>query len=205
MDYPSIDRTGALPMKPVARSEVMDLGEYAQIREHFRKRIIEHKRQRRIGIGANLTAVFENHDTVLFQIQEMLRTERITREDAILHELETYNELIPAEGELSATIFVEYPDPAERDRMLVALDGLEKCFYLEVDGRRLPARSETRGVQPGKTTAVHYVKFPLTADAVAAVVNGKPEVAVGVDHAAYAARAVVPDGMLAELRADLGS
>src|SRR5688572_33175812 len=119
-------------MKPVERGEVLELGKYEEVREHFRRRIIEEKRQRRVPLGRHMTVLFENHDSVLFQIQEMLRTERITREDAIKHEIETYNELVPGDHELSATIFVEYPEAAERDRMLVALAGLESKFYLEV-------------------------------------------------------------------------
>ena len=107
---------------------------------------------------------------MLFQIQEMLRTERITREAAIQHEIETYNELIPAPGELSATLFVEIADRDTRERRLVELAGLEESFALEVGGKIYPARNETRGVLPDRTTAVHYVKFPLDAGGVAAVV-----------------------------------
>jgi hypothetical protein len=190
-------------MKPVDRSEVLDIAAYEPIREAFRRRIIEHKRVRRVSVGSNLTVVFENHDTVLFQVQEMLRTERITREDAILHELETYNELVPGPNELSATIFVEYPDVAERDRMLVALDGIEKAFYIEVNGERMPARSETRGVQPGRATAVHYVKYPLSGGAVAALRQGGAAVTLGVDHPAYSARAELSVAVKAELAQDL--
>src|SRR5258708_15574595 len=97
-------------MKRIERNEVLDIGSYEPLRETFRRRIIELKRVRRVAVGANITALFENHDTVLYQIQEMLRTERITREDAMLHEIETYNELIPVPGELSATLFLEYPE-----------------------------------------------------------------------------------------------
>jgi hypothetical protein len=190
-------------MKPVQRSEVMDLAAYEQVREHFRRRIIDLKRKRRVALGPNMTAVFENRDTALFQIQEMLRTERITREDAILHEIETYNDLVPGPAELSATIFVEYPDTAERDRMLVALDGLEKHFYLEVGGDRVAARSETRGIQPGRTTAVHYVKYPLGDAAAAALRGGGARVVLGVSHPAYEADAVLSADAVAELEADL--
>ena len=97
-------------MKKVKRDELLDLGAYEQIRERFRAAVIEEKRNRRFSVSDELSIVFENHTTVLFQIQEMLRTERITREAPIQHELETYNELIPAPGELSATLFVEIAD-----------------------------------------------------------------------------------------------
>src|SRR6476646_6729472 len=110
-------------MKRVERSELLGLGPYEQVRESFRKRIIEDKRQRRFIVCDEVSVVFESHDTVLYQIQEMLRTERITKESAIQHEIDTYNELIPAEGELSATMFVEIPDGEVRDRRLVELAG----------------------------------------------------------------------------------
>jgi hypothetical protein len=157
-------------MKQVKRDELLDLGAYEQIRERFRAAVIEEKKNRRFSVSDELSIVFENHTTVLFQIQEMLRTERITREAAIQHELETYNELIPAAGELSATLFVEIADRETRERRLVELAGLEESFALDVGGRIYPARNETRGVLPDRTTAVHYVKFPLDAEGVAAVI-----------------------------------
>ncbi|HEV8245791.1 MAG TPA: DUF3501 family protein, partial [Polyangiaceae bacterium] len=97
-------------MKPVLRSELLDLGAYESVRDPFRARVLEMKRQRYVPLGLNMTVLFENHDTVLLQVQEMLRTERISSEKAILHELETYNELVPGEAELSATVFIEYPE-----------------------------------------------------------------------------------------------
>ena len=191
-------------MTPVARNEILGLAEYEQIRDVFRRRVIEQKQRRRVAIGNNMSVLFENRDTVLFQIQEMLRAERITREDAILHELETYNELVPGEHELSATIFVEYSDAAERDRMLVALAGLEDRFYLEVDGERLTARNETRGTRADRTTAVHYVKFPLSDAAEARLREGSAvSVRLGTAHPAYDQSAALPESTLAELRADL--
>jgi hypothetical protein len=190
-------------VKKIERSEVLDLGQYEEIREPFRRRIIELKRLRRLSLGSNMTILFENRDTVLYQIQEMIRTERITREDAISHEIETYNDLLPETDELSATVFIEFPEPAERDRMLVALAGVEDRFYLEADGSRSVARNETRGVLPGRTTAVHYVKFPLAAQAAAALRTGKAAALVGVDHEAYRASVTVPPRSLEELAQDL--
>jgi hypothetical protein len=148
-------------MKKIERSELLGLGEYEQIRPRFLARIIGEKKERRVVVSDEISAVFENRDTVLFQIQEMLRTERITKEAAILHELETYNELVPGEAELSATMFVEIPDAATRERRLVELAGLEKNIALDVLGTKIAARNETRGVLPDRTTAVHYIKFSL--------------------------------------------
>jgi hypothetical protein len=157
-------------MKKVKRDELLDLGAYEQIRERFRAAVIEEKKHRRFQVSDELSMVFENHSTVLFQIQEMLRTERITREAAIEHEIETYNELVPGPNELSATLFVEIADHDTRERRLVELAGLEGGFALDVGGKLYPARNETRGVLPDRTTAVHYLKFPLDAAGAAAVV-----------------------------------
>jgi len=149
-------------MNKVQRDEILNLGSYEEIRERFRAAVIAEKQHRRFQISDEMSIVFENHSTVLFQIQEMLRTERITREPAIQHELDTYNDLIPGAGELSATLFVEIADRDTRDRRLVELAGLENTFALEVDGELEPARNETRGVLADRTTAVHYLKFPLS-------------------------------------------
>jgi hypothetical protein len=190
-------------MKPVERSELMDLGPYEQVRDRFRARVIALKALRRVALGSNVTALFENHDTVLLQIQEMLRTERITAEKAVLHELETYNQLIPGRDELSATLFIEYPDKGERDRMLVALAGIEDRFYLEVNGVRNPVRNETGAPRTDRTTAVHYVKFPLDAASADAFRRGTAEVKLGVSHPAYQAENTLSAQTVSALAEDL--
>jgi hypothetical protein len=189
-------------MKPVERQELLGLGEYEAVREHFRRRIIQVKSARRVALGSNMTLLFENHDTVLFQIQEMLRTERITKEAAIRHEIDTYNALIPSPNELSATLFIEYPDREERERMLSALAGVEAAFYLAAGGARVPARGEHRGERTDRTTAVQYLRFPLEAAAVRVLETGEGELRVGVDHPAYGAEALLSAEALASLRDD---
>lgn len=190
-------------MKPVDRREILGLGEYEQIRDHFRARVIEDKRARRVALGDHMTVLFENHDTVLYQIQEMLRTERITAEKAIAHEIETYNQLVPGEDELSATIFVEYPDTEERDRMLVELAGVESCFYVATGEERLPAQGEKRGERTDRTTAVQYVKFPLSAAARRAIESGDGSLRLGVDHPAYRVAIDLSKATRQSLAADL--
>jgi hypothetical protein len=190
-------------VKQVERNEILEIGRYEELREPFRRRIIELKRLRRVSIGSNVTVLFENRDTVLYQVQEMVRTERITREDAILHELETYNDLVPGPDELSATIFIEYAEREERERMLAALAGVEDKFYIAVGGTRVSARNETRGVLPGRTTAVHYVKFPLGAAVAGALRERTASVAVGVDHPAYRMEGVLAPRVVDELAQDL--
>jgi hypothetical protein len=151
----------------------------------------------------------------------MLRTERILAEPAIAHEIETYNELIPAEGEISITMFVEIPDRDARDRRLVELSGLERAVSLECGGVIAPARGEDRGVIEGPTTAVHYLKFSVGADgyakiaaaasAVAAASAGgrgaavEPTLFFVVRHPALEVRTPLPDDVVRALGADVRS
>lgn len=190
-------------MRPVRRDEILGLGEYEQVRPRFRQRMIEAKRQRRVAVGEHISVVFENRETVMLQIQEMLRAERITREPAIAHEIETYNELVPGDDELSFSLFIEIPDKQERERMLEAWAGLEAHVSLEVDGRRYPTVGERQGAEASRTTAVHYLRVPLPESAAAALRAGSAEVAIVVDHPACAERAVVSPATLRQLAEDL--
>ena len=182
-------------MNKVQRDEILNLGAYEEIRERFRAAVIAEKQHRRCQISDEMSIVFENHATVLFQIQEMLRTERITREAAIQHELDTYNELVPGAHELSATLFVEIAERDTRERRLVELAGLEGSFALEIDGELERARNETHGVLPDRTTAVHYLKFPLSskmAERLAASQQSRVKLIVRHPHLALA-RELPPD------------
>lgn len=193
-------------MKPIQRNEVLPIGDYEAVRPHFRARVIEEKKARRFTLGPHMSGVFENRDTVLLQIQEMLRTERITGESGILHEIETYNELLPGPAELSMTCFVEIPDRAAREETLERLAGLEQCFFVEVDGQAFQA-TNTRAADalPHRTTAVHYLKAALSPEAAAAVTARKARVAVLVRHPRHEARADLGDAALAALAADLST
>ncbi len=199
-------------MKPVERSEILPLGEYERIRDQFRTRVIADKKLRRIALGPRMTCVFENKDTVLLQIQEMLRTERITREAAILHEIETYNELVPGDGELSATIMIEIDDKAERDEFLVRARGIDKTITLGAG--TLAAQGTTSAARDlgDRASAVLYVKFPLPgplADALRAVGEGGPvagaPLVLAVDHDAYRASVTLPGPLVRSLGEDLVS
>jgi hypothetical protein len=192
-------------MQKVQRSEILPLGEYEAIREPFRARVIREKKQRRIALGDRATCVFENHDSALMQIQEMLRTERITKESAILHEIETYNALVPGDHEVSATMMIEINDAAARDAFLVAARGLEDAITLEVDGESFPALYEKPLAPAARTTAVHYFKFALSDAAtkkLAAAKNGALPVSVVSKHPAYAVRTQLPAETVASLAED---
>ncbi|WP_437679558.1 DUF3501 family protein [Sorangium sp. So ce131] len=190
-------------MRPIDRNEVLGIGEYETIRERFRSRVIEEKRPRRVRIGDHLTAVFENRDSVLFQIQEMLRTERITSESGVLHEIETYNELIPGEGQLSLTLFVEIPDRSLRDKMLVELAGLEDAVSIEVDGVAARAAGKREGAVEGRTTAVHYLKVDLAGAAQAAIKARRAAASIVVAHPRYSVKAPLGKATLDKLAQDL--
>jgi hypothetical protein len=194
-------------MTLIERNEVLPLGEYEAVRPHFRARVIEEKKARRVALGEFISVVFENRDSVLLQIQEMLRTERITSESAVLHEIETYNELVPSPRQLSVTAFVEIADKPTRERMLVKLAGLEDTFGIEVDGRMFSATGKRPdGFVPGRTTAVHYLKATLDAPAAAAITGGRAKVALVVTHPELDQRRVeLGRGMVAKLADDLRS
>lgn len=190
-------------MKPIQRSEILPLGDYEAIRPHFRARVIEEKRPRRFSLGQHLSGVFENRDTVLLQIQEMLRTERITSESGIQHEIETYNELLPGPDEVSMTCFVEIADKALRDQKLVEYAGLEKAFAVEVDGEIFPAKNtREEDAVPERTTAIQYLKARLSGQAIAAIREKRAKVFVVVNHPALQARAELGKPTLAALAQD---
>jgi hypothetical protein len=190
-------------MNPVARDEILGIAEYESIRGPFRARVIGEKKRRRTSLGPHVTVVFENHDTVLLQVQEMLRTERITREAAVQHEIDTYNELIPAPAELSATLMIEIPDPTERDAFLTAAAGIETHVSLWVGDWRVPAVFAADRVLPDRASAVLYLKFPLPEPAHAAARERSAPLRLAIDHPAYAASSLLGPDLAASLAEDL--
>jgi Protein of unknown function (DUF3501) len=198
-------------MKPIERGEILGLAEYELVRSRFRDRVIAAKKRRRVELGPKMTLVFENRDTALLQIQEMLRTERITRADAVQHEIDTYNELVPGADEVSGTLMVEIPEKAERDAFLIAAKGLEKHVWLVAGSLRMGARSIDRGAGDERTTAVHYLRFRIPdrlAEALRGAATGDATMThleLAVDHPAYEARVPLPAETILELGQDLGA
>jgi hypothetical protein len=149
-----------------------------------RRRVAELKRFRRVRLGESLALVFENRDTIRATLEEALRTERIDDPERVAGEIAAFNAVIPAPGELTATLFLEVADPADLNAALMRLDGIERTVFLEVAGARI------RGVPddvfaPGESALAHYVRFSLEAEQRHAIVSGSP-VATGSDHAACA-------------------
>jgi hypothetical protein len=150
-------------------------------------------------VGDNLTFLFENRDTVRYQIQEMMRIERLQNPHEIAHEVETYNDLIPATGELSACLLIEYETPAERDVWLRNLLGLEHHIWLETGGQRSLAKFDDRQISTDRLSSVQYIKFQLSPAQVAAFPRGAKIV---VDHPKYPAELSLNPDQLRELSAD---
>ena len=187
-------------MRPVDRSEVKNIADYELIRPELRTRMMALKEQRRISVGQHLTFLFENRQTVLYQIQEMMRIERIVKPEDIAHEVETYNELVPGPNELSATLLIEYETAEERDLWLCELLGLEQHVWLEVSGKRSQAIFDARQVASERVSAVQYIKFRLSPEQAANFSSGA---ALVVDHPKYQEIHPLTAAQLGELEADL--
>ncbi len=183
-------------MKPVERSEILDYLTYEDERPRLRPQILAQKALRRISVGEYLTFLFENHDTVWYQIQEMIRTERLVREADIRHEIDTYNELLGAEGELGCTLMIEIDDPRERDDKLRRwLDLPTKVYVRLADGRKVYADFDPRQVGEDRLSSVQYLKFK---------VGKEVPLAVGCDLAEIQGETRLTPKQRAALASDLG-
>lgn len=192
-------------MKPIARGDILNLYEYEKIREARRREVIALKERRRVGVGRYLSFVFENRETVWFQIQEMIRAERIVDEAKIEDEIAVYNTLLPGPGELSATMLIEIADAAQIKPVLDKLLGIDTRDYvrMEVGSHVVVGRFETghSDEELGKLSAVHFVRFPLPPAARRAFATA--EVALVVEHPNERARAVLDEATRASLAADI--
>jgi hypothetical protein len=188
-------------MKPVSTEEIKPIADYEIERAEYRPRMMELKDRRRVRVGGHLTFLFENRETVRYQIQEMIRIERLVKPAEIRHEVETYNELIPAAGELSASLLIEYEASEQRDVWLRKLSGLENHVWMEVEGAgRTRARFDGRQIAADRLSAVQYIKFPLTPEQTAGFARGARIV---VDHPDYTAATLLNPEQTAELLSDL--
>jgi len=193
-------------MAKVTRESLMTLEAYAKARPEFRRKVMEHKKNRKVALGEHVTLLFEDELTVRYQIQEMLRIERIFEEEAIEHELETYNPLIPDGRNFKATMLIEYEDVEVRRRELARLRNVEDRLWVQVEGAPRVyaiADEDLDREDEEKTSAVHFVRFELT-DAMAAALRGGAALSVGVDHENYRAEAsplpaAVRDALVADL------
>lgn len=192
-------------MQKLDRSKLWSLEEYAVQRPDFRAEVIARKRRRQLQLNERATLFFEDFATMKYQVQEMLRVERIFEPAAIAEEIATYNPLIPDGGNWKATFMIEYPDAAERRRALQALQGVEHGVWARVgDGPKLfaIANEDLQRSNEEKTAAVHFLRFELPPEAIASLKAGAP-LAFGIDHARLGCEAAVSDETRAELLGDL--
>ena len=192
-------------MARIERGSLLSLEAYARERNAFRARVIEHKKRRTVHVGDHVTLIFEDELTIRYQIQEMLRIERIFEDDGIQGELDAYNPLVPDGSNLKATMMIEYPDVAERQRQLALLKGIEERAWVQVQGCarvHAIADEDLERENEEKTSAVHFLRFELTPDMVRALRAGAA-LAIGVEHPQYRASVETAPEVRAALAADL--
>lgn len=179
----------------VRREEIVDYVTYSERRKLFKEKILKIKEDRRVHVGPYLTFLFENHDTVLYQIQEMMLVEKIVKESDILHEMQTYNELIGGKGEIGCSLLIEIDDAAIRPQKLKELLGLESRMYLTFkNGEKSKAIFDPRQVGEDRISSVQYLKFAA---------NSPDLVGIETDHPAYKFKATFTPAQLAALKSDL--
>ena len=192
-------------MPRITRESLMTLEAYAKARNDFRAKVLEHKKPRTVHLGQHLTLLFEDELTIRYQIQEMLRIEKIFDDSGIQEELDAYNPLVPDGRNFKATMLIEYEDAAERKQALEKLKGIEDHIYVEVEG--FPhvyaiADEDLERENEQKTSSVHFVRFELAPQMIEALKAGAG-LAVGADHPAYVAQARIADETRHALLADL--
>jgi len=194
-------------MKKLAETDLLSLERYSRERPEFRARVIAHKKNRQVNVGGHTMWLFEDRLTVQYQVQEMLRTERIFEAEGIAEELEAYNPLIPDGRNWKVTLLIEYPDPEVRRVQLEKLRGVEdRCWVQVADLPRLfaIADEDLDRENDTKTSAVHFLRFELTEE-MAAKAKGGAALAAGIDHPNYLHELrPVPENVRAALAADLG-
>jgi hypothetical protein len=189
----------------IERNSLLSLEAYAKQRNVFRAKVMEHKKRRTVHLGDHLTLQFEDELTIRYQVQEMLRIERIFEEEGIQHELDAYNPLVPDGANWKATMLIEYPDADERRRRLAELKGIERRVWVQVDGASriyAIADEDLERETEEKTSSVHFLRFELDASMREALRRGAG-VKVGVDHPHYDAVLQLAAEVRAALAGDL--
>ena len=192
-------------MNKLTPADLYSLEEYARIRPEFRAKIMEHKKLRQVPIGEHATLYFEDSLLMQYQVQEMLRIERIFEQEGIQEELDVYNPLIPDGMNLKATFMLEYQDVEERKKALAGLIGVEKALWVQVEGfpRVHPIANEDLDRETeDKTSSVHFVRFELTREMVSAAKQGA-QISAGIDHPAYQAETIIEPAIRESLVGDL--
>ncbi len=191
-------------MKRIGIDDLLGFEQWERVRKTLRSLFIHEKDRRRLHVGANITLLFENRQTLWYQVEEMLRTERIAAPEAIQHEIDTYNELIPGAGELSATLLMEFPEVRERDAALRRLVGLERHLWFKLGDRKVAAGFDDRQMSPERVSSVQFIRFSLGIDAATFVKLAQAnQLAILVDHPSLAAQAPISGAIALALAEDL--
>lgn len=192
-------------MKPIKKDDLLPYEAYERGRDSFRKHIIELKRRRRISVGDKITLIFENRDTIQFQLQEMIRAERIVDPSKVQDELDVYNALLPGDGELSATLFIEITESDQIQRDLDAFQGMDRGQTVSIVSESSVAYGDfERGhSKEDKISAVHFVKFRPSSGWIGELKRSGSPLSMRVDHPGYKAESAVSDVMRHEWLADL--
>lgn len=189
----------------IERESLLTLEAYARERAGFRARVMAHKKHRTVQLGGNVTLIFEDELTIRYQIQEMLRVERIFEEQGIQDELDTYGPLIPDGRNFKATMMLEYSDPGERQRQLATLIGIEDRVWIQVQGFERVAAIADEDLErenEQKTSAVHFLRFELSESMAQALKSGVG-LSIGIDHSRYQVALDVPEAVRDALVLDL--
>ena len=193
-------------MRKLSESDLLSLERYSRERPEFRTRVIAHKRNRQVNVGPNTMWLFEDRLTVQYQVQEMLRTERIFEAEGIAEELGAYNPLIPDGSNWKVTFLIEYPDAEVRRVQLERLKGIEDRCWVQVSGFERVfaiADEDLERENDVKTSAVHFLRFELTT-AMAGKLKGGATLSIGIDHPEYQHQiSPAPENVRAALAADL--
>ncbi len=195
-------------MNKLSRENLMSLEEYSECRPTYRASVLEHKKNRHLDLADNIRLLFEDAKTIQYQVQEMLRIERIFEKSGIEEELEAYNPLIPDGQNLKATMMIEYDDPQERKIRLAELIGVEKVIFLQVEGFEKVhpiANEDLERETDEKTSSVHFLRFEFSPEMIRAWKSGA-EVYSGVDHPHYEVDAMaIPGSVKRSLESDFDS
>ena len=192
-------------MARIERESLLTLEAYARERKDFRTRVIEHKKHRTVQLGDSVTLIFEDELTIRYQVQEMLRVERIFEEQGIQDELDTYNPLVPDGRNFKATMMLEFPDPEERQRRLAKLIGIEDRVWMQVEGCERVwaiADEDLERENEQKTSAVHFLRFELTEGMAQSLKRGRG-LSIGIDHPEYQASLSIAPPVSTALAHDL--
>jgi hypothetical protein len=194
-----------MEVRMIRRESLLPLEAYARERNAFRTRVMAHKKDRTVALGQNVTLLFEDELTIRYQVQEMLRIERIFEEDGIQHELDAYNPLVPDGSNWKATMLIEYPDAEERRVMLAKLKGIERSVWVQVEGAprvQAIADEDLERENEEKTSSVHFLRFELDPVSRARLQDGAA-LMMGIEHPQYQHSVKVAAPSVAALLKDL--